>query len=180
MPTLSYASTCARLPYRNTGSAAYSVKTWYARANGHLNCSVPIHYKWSAISIYQSVNQFFTLVGPFTTTRFKVDYFFQQEVWPPGLANTACPRPPLMTQVHHFVSRIKKMQRWGVQTMSAYDLDLWPSRSPRLSVIRVRLGTFVRVPSANFVGLGYDPHGSDIPCHLVTLIFNVEGHGACR
>ena len=51
-----------------------------------------------------------------------------------------------MTQVQHFVSRIKKKQVWDVQTMWAYDLDLWPWRSPRLSVIRV----FVRVPSADF------------------------------
>jgi len=50
----------------------------------------------------------------------------QQEVWPPGLADTVCPRPRLMTLVHHFVSRIKKMQRWDVQTMWACDLDLWP------------------------------------------------------
>ena len=26
----------------------------------------------------------------------------------------------------------------------------------------------------------YDPHGSDIPCDLVTLMFNLGGHGACR
>ena len=33
------------------------------------------------------------------------------------------------TQVQHFVSRIKKRQRWDVQTMWAYDLDLWLWRS---------------------------------------------------
>ena len=70
----------------------------------------------------------------------------KQEVWPLGFSDTVCPRPPLKTQVQHFISRIKKRQRWSVQMMWAYDLDLWPWRSPRLSVIRV----FVRVPSANF------------------------------
>jgi len=38
-----------------------------------------------------------------------------------------------------FVSWIKKRQRWDVQTMWAYDTDLWPWRSPRLSVIRVEI-----------------------------------------
>ena len=42
-----------------------------------------------------------------------------------------------MTQVQHFVWRIKKRQRWDVQTMWAYDVDLWPWRSPRLSMIHV-------------------------------------------
>jgi len=32
----------------------------------------------------------------------------QQVVWPPGSGDTVCPRPPLMTQVQHCVSRIKK------------------------------------------------------------------------
>jgi len=32
-------------------------------------------------------------------------------------------RPPLMTQVQHCVSRIKKRHRWDVQTMWAYDLE---------------------------------------------------------
>ena len=31
-----------------------------------------------------------------------------------------------MTQVQQFVSRMKKRQRWDVQTMWAWDLDLWP------------------------------------------------------
>ena len=31
-----------------------------------------------------------------------------------------------MTHVQHFVSRIKKRQRWDVQTMWACDFDLWP------------------------------------------------------
>jgi len=51
---------------------------------------------------------------------------YKQEVWPPGSADMVCLRPPLMTQVQHFVSPIKKRQRWDVQTMSAYDFDLWP------------------------------------------------------
>jgi len=46
-------------------------------------------------------------------------------VWPPGSADTVCPRPPLMIQVHNFVFRIKKRQRWDVETMWTYDLDLW-------------------------------------------------------
>ena len=56
----------------------------------------------------------------------------QQEVWLPSLADTTCPRLPFMTQVQHFVSQIKKRERWDVQTMWAYDLDLWPWRSWRL------------------------------------------------
>jgi len=61
----------------------------------------------------------------------------RQGVWPPGSADTACPRPPLITQVQHFISRIKKRQRWDVQTMWAYDLDLWPWRSWRPWLMRV-------------------------------------------
>jgi len=57
---------------------------------------------------------------------------FKQEVWPPGSADTY-----LMTQVQNFVSQIKKRQRWNVQMMWAYDLDLGPWRSPQLSVICV-------------------------------------------
>ena len=45
----------------------------------------------------------------------------KQAVWPP-----VCPRPPLMTQIQHFVSRMKKRQRWDVQTMWACNLDFWP------------------------------------------------------
>ena len=41
---------------------------------------------------------------------------YDTRVWPPGSADTLCPRPPLMTQVQHFVSRIKKWQRWNAQT----------------------------------------------------------------
>ena len=81
------------------------------------------------------------------------------------------PRPPLMTQVHHFVSRVKKRQRWNVQTMWAYDLNLWPLGSPRLTVIRVLvLCQEYQVQISE----------SDIPCDLVTLTFNLGGHGACR
>jgi len=49
------------------------------------------------------------------------------------------------TQVQHVVSRIKKRQRWDVQTMWAYDLALWPWRSPSYASCY-----FVRVPIANF------------------------------
>ena len=113
----------------------------------------------------------------------------QQEVWPPGSTDAVCPRPPVMTQVQHFVSRsVKKRQRWDVQTMWAYDLDLWPWRSPRLSVI---CSTCHRVPSCQFWWYYdysfsiYGPlgqHGSDWSrdlTDLVTLIFNLGGHGAC-
>ena len=48
----------------------------------------------------------------------------KQQVWSPGSSDTVCSRLPLMTQVEHFVSRIKKTQRWDVQTMRACDLDL--------------------------------------------------------
>ena len=61
----------------------------------------------------------------------------KQEVWPPDSADMVCPRPPLMRQIQHFVSRIKNRQRWDVQAMWAYELDLWPWGSPRLSVIHV-------------------------------------------
>jgi len=44
-----------------------------------------------------------------------------------------------MTQVQHFVSRTKNRERWDVQTMWAYDLDLWPWRSWRLPLMRVCL-----------------------------------------
>ena len=47
-------------------------------------------------------------------------------MWPPGSADTVCPRPPVMTRVQHYVSRMKKRQRWGVQMMRACNLDLWP------------------------------------------------------
>ena len=40
------------------------------------------------------------------------------------LSSICPPASPLVT--HHFVSLIKKRQRWDVQTMWAYDLDLWP------------------------------------------------------
>jgi len=44
----------------------------------------------------------------------------QKEVWPPGSADTVCPRSPLMAQVQHFVSRIKKREWWDVY------MSLWP------------------------------------------------------
>ena len=43
-------------------------------------------------------------------------------MWPPGCGRHCMPHPPVMTYVQHFVSRIKKRQRWDVQTMWAYDL----------------------------------------------------------
>jgi len=44
----------------------------------------------------------------YSASKFKFPIVMQQEVWPLGLANTVCPRPPLMT---HVVARIKKRQR---------------------------------------------------------------------
>jgi len=49
-------------------------------------------------------------------------YIQKQEVWQPGSADMVCPRPPLMTRVQHFVSRIN---------------DLWPWRSWCLWLMRV-------------------------------------------
>ena len=73
-----------------------------------------------------SVNQALPRVKYYKNRSTFVETTVKQEVWPPGSADTVCPRPPLMTQVQHFVSRIKNRQRWDVQTMWAYDLDLWP------------------------------------------------------
>jgi len=87
----------------------------------------------------------------------------QQEVWPPGSADTVCPRPPLMTQVQYFVSRIKKGQRWDVQTMWAYDLDLSPWRSWWLLMMWV----YVLHPHTNFEVL--KPYRSEDMAHFVCL-----------
>jgi len=46
-----------------------------------------------------------------------------QEVWPPGSADTVCPRQPVITQVQHFVSRMKKRQRWDVHVRRSLDTD---------------------------------------------------------
>jgi len=35
----------------------------------------------------------------------------KNKAWPPGLADMVCPRPPVMTQVEHCVSRMKKRHR---------------------------------------------------------------------
>jgi len=32
---------------------------------------------------------------------------YKQEVWPPGSADTACPRQPLMTQVQHCAKTLR-------------------------------------------------------------------------
>ena len=37
-----------------------------------------------------------------------------QEVWPPGSADTVCSRPPLMTQVQHLVSRSVSCIVWEI------------------------------------------------------------------
>jgi len=88
-------------------------------------------------------------------------------------ADTVSPRPPLMTQVQHLVSRIKKRQRWDVQTMWAYDLDLWP-----WIVGHTRLGT----TTYDYLFSIYGPlgqHGSDWSRDLATLTFYLGGHSAC-
>jgi len=54
--------------------------------------------------------------------------------------------PPLMTQVQHFVSRIKKRQRWDVQTMWAYALTFGLGGHGGSS-------SSTRVPSLKSVGL---------------------------
>ena len=92
-------------------------------------CQVCVDNEWLL-----QILLFYLIFFTFCISLIKVFFFFfihvylygEPEVWPPGSADTVCPRPPLMTQVQHFVSRIKKMQRWDVQTMWAYDLDLWP------------------------------------------------------
>ena len=93
--------------------------------------------------------------------------------------------PPLMTQVCHFVSRIKKRQRCDVQTMWAYDLDLWPSRSPRLSVIRVLvLGQSTKCKFCWYYDYSFSDYGplgqhsSDWSRDLATLTCDLGGHGS--
>ena len=76
--------------------------------------------------------------------------------------------------------------RWDVQTMWAYDLDLWPWRSQRLSVIRVSVvcqstkSKFWWYYEYSF--LIYGPlgrHSSEWSRDLTTLTFDVGAHGAC-
>jgi len=53
--------------------------------------------------------------NPASSSEISASVFFsfvpKQEMWPPGSADTVCPRPPLVTQVQHFVSD---------------DVSLWP------------------------------------------------------
>ena len=100
-------------------------------------------------------------------------------MWLPGSTDTVCPRPPLMTRVQHFVSRIKKRQRWDVQTMWAIDLDLWPWRSRRLPLIQV----YVLHPHINFEILR--PYRSEDMAHFVLVglwpwPFDLETGAHCR
>jgi len=110
----------------------------------------------------------------------------KQEVWPLGFSDTVCPRPPLKTQVQHFISRIKKRQRWSVQMMWAYDLDLWPWRSPRLSVVRVlALCQSTKCKFWWYYDYSFSIYGplgqrsSHWSRDLATLIFDLGGHGTC-
>ena len=77
----------------------------------------------------------------------------KQEVWPPGSADTVCPRPPLMIHVQQIVSRIKKRQRWDVQTMWAYDLDQWPWIGGHSACGWCGSSSSIRIPSLKFTGL---------------------------
>jgi len=70
--------------------------------------------------------------------------------------------------------------------MWAYDLDLWPWRSPRLSVIRVLVlcqsnkSKFWWYYDYSFLIYGpLGQHGSDWSRDLATLTFEIGGHGAC-
>jgi len=45
------------------------------------------------------------------------DFQEKQAVWPPGSADTLCPRPPVMTLVQHFVSRMKKRQSYAITSI---------------------------------------------------------------
>jgi len=91
-----------------------------------------------------------------------------------------------MTQVQHFVSRIKKRPRWDIKTMWAYDLDLWPWRSPWLSVISVlvlcqsskwKFGWYYDYSFSIYEPLGQQ--GSEWSRDLATLTFDLRGYGAC-
>jgi len=81
----------------------------------------------------------------------------KQEVWPPGSADTVCPRRPLMTQVHHFVSRIKKRldetyRRCELMTLT-FDLGGHGACGGCGSSF------FIRIPSLKFVGLAIQKIG---------------------
>jgi len=107
----------------------------------------------------------------------------KQEVWLLGSADTVSPHPSLMTQYSkHYVSRFKKRQRWDVQSMWAYDLDLWPWRSPRLSVVLCQSTTCKFWWYYDHSFSIYEPlgqHSSNWSCDLATLPFDLGGHGAC-
>jgi len=60
--------------------------------------------------------------------------------------------------------------------MWAYDLDVWPWRSPRLSVIRVLV--FCQSTKCKFRSVAHT--GQTYHMTLLTLTFNLGGHGACR
>jgi len=83
-------------------------------------------------------------------------------------------------------SRIKKRQRWDVQTMWACDLDLWPLRSPRLFVILLLVlcqstqCKFWWCYDYSFSIYGpLGQHSSNWSRDLATLTFDLGGRGAC-
>ena len=101
-------------------------------------------------------------------------------MWPPGSANTVCPRPPLMTQVQHFVSWIKKSRdetyrRCELMTLT---FDLGGHRD----CLSYASWYFVRVRSANFgdtTTVRFWFMGHTAQTDYVTLTFDLGGHGAC-
>ena len=115
----------------------------------------------------------------YSASKFKFPIVMQQEVWPPGLANTVCPRPPLMT---HVVARIKKRQRWDVQTIWPWPLTLEVTtivghRCLGTSEYQVQILVILRLFVSDLWAIGQ--HGSDWSRDLATLTFDLWGHGDC-
>jgi len=95
-----------------------------------------------------------------------------------SVADTVCSRQPLMTQVQHFVSWIKKRERWDVHTMWAYDLDLWPWRSPRLSVIRILV--LCQSTKCKFRSMAHTGHVTLLPWPLTLEVMALAANaGLC-
>jgi len=113
----------------------------------------------------------------------------KQEVWPLGSVDTVGFRPPLMTQLHHFVSRIKN----EAEMRRTNDVSLWPwplTLEVTAIVSHMRLGTLSVCQSTkcklwwyyDYSFSIYEPlsqQGSDWSRDLATLIFDLAGHGAC-
>jgi len=99
---------------------------FYGRGHNNVTCVAHCSVIWLYFHLCSTSRAaaLSTFCTGWTTVRALYEYtmLLQQDLWPPGSADTICPRPFLMTQ--HFVSWIKKRHRWDVQTMWAYDLDL--------------------------------------------------------